>query len=39
MSFDLIVFDTEEPLTPEAIEQRFDEAEERFTTDEPSSWV
>jgi len=34
VSFDLIVFDAEEPLTPEAIQQRFSEAEERFAADD-----
>ncbi len=30
VSFDLIVFDAVEPLTPESIQQRFSEAEARF---------
>jgi len=34
VSFDLIVFDAEEPLTPESIQQRFSETEARFAADD-----
>ncbi len=34
MSFDLIVFHAEEPLTPEAIMERFSEVEERLAADD-----
>ncbi len=34
MSFDLIVFDAEDPLTPESIQERFSDAEKRFAAND-----